>query len=156
MSAYYCDGRNFVDKHNVNAESNIFVVFQDIFRHGHIIDHHWFRLNPGGFSFQSMDLFSINFVRSSNITRSHGTVQDEILGDDVLEVSRRRLSYLRIKVSSLFSFLYLALAVSFFIFLHCLYQCDLTISSILTMKTILVHYKIQLLAWLVHCEHAIS
>ena len=87
MSANCCDKRNFVDKHNANAESNIFVVLQDIFRHDHIIDYHWFRINPGGFSFQSIDVFSINFVRSSDITCSHGTVQDEILGDDILEVS---------------------------------------------------------------------
>ena len=61
MSADCRDERNFVDKHNVNAESNIFVVFQDIFRHDQIIDHHWFRLSPGGFPFQSMDVFSIIF-----------------------------------------------------------------------------------------------
>ena len=155
MSAYCCDKRNFVDKNNVNAESNIFVVFQDIFRHDHIIDHHWFWLSPGGFSFQSMDVFSINVFSSSDITRSHGTVQDEILGDYVFEVSCRQVSDLRINVSGLFSVLYLALAVSFFIFLHCLYQCDLVISGIVIMQTILVHYKMQLLAWLVHGEHAI-
>ena len=126
MSDYCCEEMNFFDKHNVNAESNIFVVFQDIFRHDHIIDHHWFWLSPGGFSFHSMDVFSINFFSSSDITRSHGTVQDEILGDDLLEVSCRWVSDLCIKVSSLFSILNLALAVSFFVFLHCLYQCDLT------------------------------
>ena len=103
-----------------------------------------------------MDVFSINSVSSRDITRSHGTVQDEILGDDLLEVSCRRVSDLRIKVSSLFSVLNMALAVSFSVFLHCLYQCDLTISSIMVMQTILVHYKMQLLAWLVHCEHAIG
>ena len=155
MSANCCDESNFVDKHNVNAESNIFVVFQDIFRHDRIIYHHWFWLSPGGFSFQSMDVFSTNFVSSSDITRSHGTVQDEILGDDVLEVSCRRVSDLRIEVASLFGVLYLALAVSLFIFLHCLYQCDLTISSVVIMQTILVHYKMHLLAWLLHGEHAI-
>ena len=88
MSADCRDERNFVDKHNVNAESNIFVVFQDIFGHDQIIDHRWFWLGPGVFSFQSMDVFSINFFISSDITCGHRTVQDEILGDDIFEVSR--------------------------------------------------------------------
>ena len=79
----------------------ILFFFQDILRHDHIIDQHRFRLSPGGFSLQSMDVFSINFVRSSDITLSHGTVQDEILGDDIFEVSRQRVSGLRIKVASL-------------------------------------------------------
>ena len=61
MSADFCDERNFVDKHNVNAESDFFVIFQDIFGHDQIIDHHWFRPRPGGFSFQSMNVSSINF-----------------------------------------------------------------------------------------------
>ena len=103
-----------------------------------------------------MDVFSINFVSSSDITRSHGTVQDEILGNDLLEVSCQRVSDLHITVSSLFSVLNLALTVSLFVFLHCLYQCDLTILSIVIMQTILVHYEMQLLAWLVHCEHTIG
>ena len=155
MSANCCDERNFVEKPNANDKSNIFVVFQDIFRHDHILDHHWFRLSPGIFPFQSMNVFFVNVFRSSDITRSNGTVKDEILGDDVFEVSCRRLSDLRIEISSLFSVLYLALAVSFFIFLHCLYQCDLTISSVVIMQTILVHHKMQLLAYLVHGEHVI-
>ena len=155
MSADCRDERNFFDKHNVNAESNIFVVFQDIFRHDPIIDHHWFRLSTGGFSFQSTDVFSINVFSSSNITCGHGTVQDAIIGNYVLEVSCRRVSDLRIKVASLFGVLYMALAVSFFILLHCLYQCDLAISSVVIIQTILVHYKMQLLALLVHGEYAI-
>ena len=155
MSANCCDERNFIDKHDVNAESNIFIILQDTFRHDQIIDHRWFWLSPGGFSFQSMDVLSINFVSSSNITCGHRTVQDEILGDDIFEVSRRQVSDLRIKVASLFSVLYLALAVPFFIFLHCLNQCDLAISSVVVMQTILVHYKMQLLTWLVYGKHAI-
>ena len=155
MSAYCCDERNFVDKHNFNAESNIFVVFQDIFRHDQIIDHHWFRLSTGGFYFQSMDVFSIFFFSPGDVTCGHRTVLDDILGDDIFEVSRRRVSDLRIKVASLFSVLYLALAVSLFIFLHRLNQSDLTISSILIIQAIFVHLKMHLLPWLMHCEHAI-
>ena len=102
-----------------------------------------------------MNVLSINFVRSSDITCGHRTVQDKILGNDIFEVSRRRVSDFRIKVASLFSVLYLALAVSFFILLHCLNQCDLTIFSIVIMHAILVHYKMQLLTCLVHCENAI-
>ena len=68
------------------------LFFRDIFRHDQIINHHWFWLNPGGFPFQSMDVFSINFVSSSDITCSHRKVQDEILGDGIFEVSRRRVS----------------------------------------------------------------
>ena len=150
------DKRNYVDKHNINAESNIFVVFKDIFGHDQIINHHWFRPSPGHFFFQSKDIFSINFVSVGDIARGHWTVQDEILGYDVLEVSRRRVSNLCIKVSSLFSVLYLTLAVSFFVFLHCLHQCYLTISSIVVMQTILVHYEVKQLAWFVHCEYAIG
>ena len=62
MSAYCCDKQNFIDKHNVNAESDFFVIFQDIFGHDQIIDHHWFRLLPGGFPFQSMNVLSINLI----------------------------------------------------------------------------------------------
>ena len=133
MSANCCDKRNFIDKHNVNAESNIFVVFRDIFRHDHIIDHHWFRLSPGGFSFQSMNVSSIKFVRTNDITCGNRTVQNEVLVNDISEVSRIQVSNLRIKVVILLRILYMALAVSFFIFLHCMYQCDLTISSIVIM-----------------------
>ena len=59
------------------------------------------------------------------------------------------------KVVSLLSVLYLALAVSFLIFLHCLNQCDFKISGIVIMKAVLVHYKMQLLTWLVYGKHAI-
>ena len=102
-----------------------------------------------------MNVLYIKFFSLRDITCGHRTVQDEILGNDIFEVSRRRLSDLRIKVVSLFSVLYLALAVSLIIFLHRLNQCDLTISSIVIMQAILVHYKMQLLTWLVHGENAI-
>ena len=119
------------------------------------MDHHWFRLSPGGFFPLNHECLVHKFFRSSDITCGHRKVQDEILGDDIFEVSRRWVSDLRIKVASLFRVLYLALAVSFFILLHRLNQCDLTISSIVIMQAIRVHYKIQLLTWLVHSEHAI-
>ena len=83
MSADCFEERNFVDKHNVNAESDFFVIFQDIFGHDQIIDHHWFRLRPGGFSFQSMNVSSINSVSTNDITCGHRTVQNEVLGNDI-------------------------------------------------------------------------
>ena len=79
------------------------------------------------------------FFSSSDINRSHGTVQDDILGDDVFKVSCRQVSDLCVKVSSLFSVFNLTLTVSFFVLLYCLHQCYLTISSIVVMQTIFVH-----------------
>ena len=119
----------------------IFCYFLGYFWAWPKIDHHWFRLHPGGFSFQSMNVLSINFVRYSEITCGHRTVQDEIIGNDIFEVSRQRVSDLHIKVASLFSVLYLALALSFFILVHRLNQCDLTISRIVIMQAILVHLQ---------------
>ena len=49
-------------------------------------------------------------------------------------VSCRRVLDLSIEVPRLFSVLNLALAVSFFIFLHCLHQCYLTVSSIVVVQ----------------------
>ena len=102
-----------------------------------------------------MNISSINFVNPSDITCGHRTVQDEVLGNDIFEVSHRRVTNLRIEVASLFIVLYLALAVSCFIFLRRLNQCDLMISGIVIMQAILVHYKVKLLTWLVHIENTI-
>ena len=66
----------------------IFVIFQDIFGHDQIIDHHRFRLRPGDFSFQRMNVLSINFVSTNDITCGHGTVKNEVLGNNVFEFSR--------------------------------------------------------------------
>ena len=87
MSVDCFDKRDFVDKHNVNAESDFLFIFQDIFEHDQIIDYHWLRLRPGSFPFQRMNVSYINFIGTNNITCGDRKVQNEVLGNDSFEVS---------------------------------------------------------------------